>query len=316
MRTNGAPCPETGADPWQAATARIGEHVRSLLRPGAGLDQSFFWRAIMREFGRNPLRRLLIGCEMAVIYPRPSNLAYARALVAQSSLLARDSERRLEDYVSFTRADFHPVDKLSCDWCSVCNGLLAWTGDLLDDALRSSRPLPAHWRFDGGHPFRRVFTAMRRVPLSAAKRHHDRAEVAAQIDDIRQRAERRLRGEALDSFMRAAGRFVLVRHTATCFERRYCPFRHLRALAYAADHWGYDWHVPEQLQAAARVLAATGDVDCHRCADALAASALPPAQDAPSVMQEYFELLCRTSIGADPAPAVQTAPGAASACAR
>jgi len=312
--TSGTGCGGPNDDPWEAAIREIGEHVNGLLRPEAEHEQSFCWRVLMTGFGRNRVRRLLLGAEMAVVYPRPLNLRYGRALVGESSLLAQGSDRRLEDYVSFTRADFHPVDKISCDWCAVSNGVLAWTGDLLDDALRGSGPLPAHWRFDGGHPFGRVFEALRWLPLSAVRRNYDRALVAAQTADIRQRAQRRLAGAELEGFVRAAGRFVSVRHIASCVEKRYCPFLHLRELAYAPDYCIYDWRVPEQVEAAARVLAERGAVDCHECAAVLAASPLVPADDTPSIMEDYFALLCRASTGGGPAPAAGAAAETVDAC--
>lgn len=288
---------EKGPDSWHPAMQKIDDHLRSLLRPGAGFEQSFFWRVIGREFARNPLRRLVVGAEVAVISPRPASLNYARALVAESSLLAEGSERRLEDYVSFTRADFHPLDKLSCDWCAVCNGLLAWTGDLLDDALRHPDLLSPHWRFDGNHPYRHAFKALRWLPMSAAQRSYDSALVAAQVAEIRARAQQQLAGAELDAFMRAARHFVVVRHNAACIEQRYCPFRHLRALAYAPDYCVYDWRLAEHVEMAARVLAERGAVDCHDCAAVLNSSPLVPADDTPSIVEDFFELLCRTSTG-------------------
>jgi len=297
---------DTGSDSWQPAIRKIGDHVDSLLRRGGGFEQSFCWRAIGREFGGNPVRRLLVSTEMALITPRPSSLNYARAIVAESSLLAQGSGRRLAGYVSFTRADFNPADKLSCDWCAVCNGLLAWTGDLLDDALRGPGPLPADWRFDSNHSFRHFFTGLRWLPISAVRRGYDRALVAAQIEDIRQRAQRRLAGAELDAFMRAAGRFVVVRHCADRVERRYCPFRHLRELAYTPDYGIYDWRLPEHVQMAARVLAEHGAVDCHDCAAVLAASPLVPTDDTPSVLEDYYELLCRLSTAGASATAATT----------
>ena len=287
----------TGVNAWQAAMQKIDDHLSSLLRPGGGWKDSFNWRVIYRDFGNNPIRRQLLLFEQAFIIPRRSSLNYARAVVSQSSLLAQGSERRLQDYVSFTRVDFHPVDKLSCDWCAICNGLLAWTGDLLDDALRQSNPLIAHWRFDDKHLYRHAFTVLRWLPLSAIKRHHDPAVVAAQLEDIRLRAQQVLAGAELDTFMSEARHFVIVRHNATCLERRYCPFRHLRELAYSEDYWIYDWRVPEQMVTAARVLAEHGAVDCQDCAAALANSPLFRVDDTPSIMEDFFELLCRSSSG-------------------
>jgi hypothetical protein len=276
---------------------KIGDDVRSLLRRGGGFEQSFCWRVIGREFAHNPMRRLIVGAENVLIFPRPASLNYLRAIVAESLLLAAGSERKLEDYVSFTRADFHRLDKFGCDWCAVCNGVLAWTGDLLKDALQGPRPLPSNWRFDSNHPFRHMFKALRWLPLSAVQSNYNRDLVTAQMENIRQRAQQRLAGAELDAFMRAAGHFVFVRYSAACVEKRYCPFRHLRALAYAPQHCIYDWRVPEQVQMAAQVLAAHGVVDCHDCAAVLAASPQLPAHDSPSIMGAYFELLCDMSTG-------------------
>ena len=264
---------------------------------GPSFENSFFVRAIGRKYANNGIRRLPVGIELKVILPNRAILGYIKTIADQTSQLTSMTSPGLEHYVTFTRANFHPLDKLACDWCAIANGVLVWTDRLLDEALDSADPRLEDWRFDASHLYGKVFSALRLLPLSVVRKTYDKGLLSGQLAAMHYKLEQNFTAEQSKIILPVLRRFVQIRHILECIEKRWCPFQHLREIAYAYDHQVVNCQRPEQVRLAARLLAEQGKISCHECAAVFEKSPQISADDTPSILGDYFNLLRQISAG-------------------
>lgn len=75
-----------------------------------------------------------------LVCPHPINLYYLVAIVKQGRVFTVYSKKNLEEYVSFTRANFTPMVKSWCDWCSIINGYCTFIISSINSYYQNNAP--------------------------------------------------------------------------------------------------------------------------------------------------------------------------------
>lgn len=84
-------------------------------------------------FDRKKSMRMFING--TIVSPNLFNIYYLITLIRQGSIITAHTDKKLEDYVSFSRASFTPLVRSWCDWCSITNGYVSFLIEAMNDYL-------------------------------------------------------------------------------------------------------------------------------------------------------------------------------------
>jgi hypothetical protein len=99
-------------------------------------EGSFFLNNLLLP-KRPLLKRCLINKELEILLPYPTAMKSLLQLYKDANVLyGAGCELKIQDYVSSTRANFIVVDKISCDWCGLVNGVLQYCEDLIKCSIK------------------------------------------------------------------------------------------------------------------------------------------------------------------------------------
>ena len=180
------------------------------------------------------LKRLCIDKELRWVSPDTFSLQCLYELYQHFSVLySQYACASLEGYVSFTRAKFSLWDKLSCDWCSLVNGVAEYILQALRSALDSAsddilllQPL-SNWILSVRYLRYLPYSVVRGLYDSAVVNESKSSLLALLNADCPSHGHHRKRMIA-----RIIHEIVEFKVIVTYLEKRWCPFMHLKKMAY------------------------------------------------------------------------------------
>lgn len=156
------------------------------------------------------------------------NSYYLLAIVKQARVFTVHSQRSPKDYISFTRANFSPLIKSWCDWCSIGNGYASFFIDAINeyythnslDSIKQSNL--AKLKFLIAHlGYLKIMLVKDEVSLAQPE-----ASAADLFPIFYKHAPVYLK-ELLDNIAKIFNLFQAIEH-------QWCPFRHMKRIAHIA----------------------------------------------------------------------------------
>ena len=158
------------------------------------------------------------------------------------SVLYRTHARAsFSNYVSFTRAKFSLWDKISCDWCSLVNGVAEYIIESLHTALESGsndvlllQPL-SNWILSVRY--------LRYLPYSVVRHLYDSDTVDQDKSNLLELLNSNfpsLDRNQYQAMCRIIHQVVEFKVIVSLLERRWCPFMHLKKMAYRREYHCFD----------------------------------------------------------------------------
>jgi hypothetical protein len=79
---------------------------------------------------KKTIKMLIHGALISANY---INVYLLLSIVKSARIFTTSSKKNLEDYITFTRVNFHPAIKSWCDWCAIANGYAAFLIDAVNE---------------------------------------------------------------------------------------------------------------------------------------------------------------------------------------
>ncbi|HHF7349794.1 TPA: hypothetical protein ACPSKE_003009 [Legionella feeleii] len=248
-------------------------------------------------FGENKSLRMFVNG--ALVSPNLFNLYYLITLVRQGLILTAHTDKKLEDYVSFTRANFSPLIKSWCDWCSIVNGYGSFLIEVINDYLARD-------------PDARTMSKLKLFKYKALI-HFDYLKIMLPKESYFSNQPPREPADLFPAFEQTNSRLLkkllktLTRsyNTFQAVEHRWCPFLHIKRIALAptaSDRYSFYLNCLgyADLMRAGEILAHFKHLKCNQCAEQinhfLGNNSNAVEKDKLALhTEEFFALICKLS---------------------
>jgi hypothetical protein len=251
--------------------------------------------AIRSSFRRvyYPLGDRVKDFEALCILPSPSNLLTVYGLQKLLQPITQRYPKPLASFISLTRAPFSPVMKLSCDWCSICNGLTEHIRQSIvyDMENNSSKIVNAAFKTRWLPLACLVYLVgwMFWVPVLLRISTHTNTpwipvQTLFKVDSLYQQPLATRVGLATLTHM-----YNLIQ----LYEIRWCPFKHMKDV-YTA-HPKYQDFIEctdyETLFKCGEIIAEHGQIDCYKCAELVKDVVVSSASCEAEVARDYVDFV-------------------------
>jgi hypothetical protein len=208
--------------------------------------------------------------EVLVVRPNKYFLQYIIQLCQGILPFAHHNRKGLSEYVSFTRLNITILDRISCDWCSIVNGILHYIDDTINFALKNKDINILSWSFKS-HDYNLFLKGLRFVPKSIVRDLYNKNEALVRVQDYRSKIDKlfpKAPAKIKKLFIKSISELLILQHIVASIESRWCPFKHLRELALKkVNHRQFNWINYDELMRASILIGKHGKIDCHNCAN-------------------------------------------------
>ena len=271
--------------------------VCALLKNSQCKKDSFFYENILLARSSR-ITRFFLLLEMFWIAPRKYPIYQAHQLFdSVNTVVSEDSTKNYADYVTFTRANFSTWDKISCDWCSIVNGMLEYSLDSIKECIMNESEKLLELNFDYNTSFNLRY--MKYLPYSVIKGCYNKEEIRReqmQYVDLINTYYKKTTKAKRNRLIKHVKKLVELKIVVSYVERRWCPLAHLQKMAYRRNYHTFDSRNRRHLEKAAAILKEISFIDINRCeldikdCNQKINNALEDPVDMPSLFNEYMQL--------------------------
>ena len=243
---------------------------------------------VMRdECGYNPFSWVFKLMESVQLGMLPTNLRQIIAVIKTLSFL-ECKPREIYDWISLTRFFDGPM-KLSCDYCSILNGLCEFVREKLIEDIQSDnfdiRNYETHMH---SLPFinRWVLTGMLPGNLNVYGKLK-KANLDKYLELSRKRC---MNAKDTMNYMNFIREFMYTYELFQLIEQRWCPFKHLTQMKYDRKYYYYGTK-KKDLKKAKKILIKHGKITCDNCVSILNDSKSICKNNEKSVFDDYLKLI-------------------------
>lgn len=190
------------------------------------------------------------------------------------------SNINIRDYISFTRfinISKYNADKISCDWCSMVNGVVHF----IIDRTRCSPIKTASFNLVLDEILTRLFKYV--------DYYSSLSKLVPNRILIETYARRMVYQSKDNDWTNIQCKLMELKLIVNTIEQTWCPFKHLKEMAFENDYTIYDSNVIGELKEASERLKKHGIIDCKQCP--LIISSTYPLMEEDSIMKPFLDLL-------------------------
>lgn len=237
------------------------------------------------------------GFEVACIGPTFWNLMTIQGMYKMFKPLTIGYPKNVGAFVSFTRVPFDPAVKISCDWCSLCNGILEYIKQSITMELENAEYIDEFFKSTMVSLFLLTYVAFIPfwIPYLLGISPHTKDEWI-DTDTLFKTKDQILPRSTSNGLYMVASMYNLIQG----YEPRWCAYRHMKDIFVSHPKYQHfiDCKNYDMLYRSGKVLSTYGKIDCHRCSDLLNTDPLvDDYTNVPSPFSEftsfetYFELI-------------------------
>ena len=251
---------------------------------------------------------------MMIITPNHFNSYRLLNIVNNFKFLTINNNKKLEEFVSFTRIDFAPQVKLFCDWCSIVNGYYSFLIDSINNNNRS---------IELNNPINKIKTLKLKLSLLEIthlyifktklfnKSPYDKKIFQSHDTTLSQHiiSPSHLFPEIYENSSGDFKKILILLtksyHILQLIERRWCPFQHMKRIAMLEhiDKDRYDSYINcdgfDEIVKAGKILSQFENIPCHECVSKLnseiTAETNLKIKNNYINANDYFAIMCRLS---------------------
>lgn len=206
----------------------------------------------------NPITSIIskIGSKIEgyVIFP---TIFHLNVCLTSSKVIGKyiTHSKNINDYIQLTRFIAHNnMDRMSCDWCSIVNGMLEFNLDVIKGNAANNILKLNNFGLTVVHY---ALTTLRHIPTSAVtnscKFTNNDVLTFIHKNNIS------YKDNELSKLITLVKKLLEIKEAVSQIESRWCPFRYLGDIAYEREYWNTN------LEEVARMLQEHGKVICNTC---------------------------------------------------
>ena len=159
----------------------------------------------------------------------------------------------IDNYISFTRF-VEGKEKISCDWCSICNGAFEMLYDTISDVCDSDVILSLY--------IPKSLFVQFNIYKSFFLNHKDYFPLAYDKDRLKVLSNKlNLNKENKKQILIKIKLILKMLNGIEQIERRWCPFKHMKKLKFNRDYYMYDSHKPDEVKLAIDLIKKEGKIN-------------------------------------------------------
>ncbi|MCP3660283.1 MAG: hypothetical protein GY830_08250 [Bacteroidetes bacterium] len=208
--------------------------------------------------------------EAKIIEPNHTNLLAIIELCKNSKFL-HIKEKDIDHYISLTRFQ-KGRDKVFCDWCSICNGLIELIlFKLLQFCDNKNFNFDKFNNFEIPNHLWNSTKYLKCIPFGVVKRNEKSIEVDKNQYKIYKNllSEIKITKEQMDICLKKIIHLLEWKNCIMILEKRWCPFKYILNLDFNRKYYFYDSNNMEELKKAQNILIKKGQIDCNECVKVL-----------------------------------------------
>ena len=181
-------------------------------------------------------------------------------VIRLTRMINKIEKKNLEKYISFTRFN-DGYDKIYCDWCSICNGLLEYSLDIIFSNINNKKinNIGELKSIDNNLILlKNIYYCYNTSPEKLLKKSKYKNVISEKIN-------KNIFVKKKEAVIKNINDVVILKEALELVEQTFCPFLHLKKINFKRDYYYYNPNNSKDLEIAKKILIKNKKITCHNC---------------------------------------------------